>query len=109
MISADKYKEKCDILANENVELKSQIEQLSERVNSLNAQIKWFQKQIFGSKSERRIEDVPKEQLWLGEQFQQETAEAETQTVAAHERKKRKTESVDGDKQNLFFDETVPN
>jgi len=108
MISADKYKEKCDILANENVELKSQIEQLSERVNSLNAQIKWFQKQIFGSKSERRIEDVPKEQLWLGEQFQQETAEAETQTVAAHERKKRKTESVDGDKQNLFFDETVP-
>jgi hypothetical protein len=28
--------------------------------------------------------------------------------VAAHQRKKRKAQSTDGDKQDLFFDETVP-
>jgi transposase len=101
MISANEAIEKYDAL-------KAEIVQLRIRNEELTAQVKWFQKQLFGSKSERRISEAPKEQLFLGEQFQQETAEAETQTIAAHERKKRKTESADGDKQELFFDETVP-
>jgi transposase len=95
-------------LKTENESLKSQNEKLSERADALAAQVKWFQKQLFGSKSERRVAETPKEQLFLGEQFQQETSEAETQTVAEHQRKKRKTKSEDGDKQELFFDETVP-
>ena len=101
MISANEAIEKYGALKAENDQLKSRNEALA-------AQIKWFQKQLFGSKSERRISETPKEQLFLGEQFQQATAEAETQTIAAHERKKRKIKSEDGDKQELFFDETVP-
>jgi transposase len=101
MTSANEAIEKYDALKAENDQLKS-------RNEALTAQIKWFQKQLFGSKSERRISETAKEQLFLGEQFQQATAEAETQTIAEHERKKRKTESLDGDKQDLFFDETVP-
>ena len=108
MISANEAIEKYDTLKAENESLKSQVDTYSERIEELTAQVKWFQKQLFGSKSERRIAETPKEQLFLGEQFQQETAEPETQTVAAHQRKKRKSQSVDGDKQELFFDETVP-
>jgi transposase len=108
MISAAEYEEKCTVLQSENTELKSQNEKLAERNAALTAQINWFQKQIFGSKSERRIVETQKEQLCLGEQFQKETVEAETETVAAHQRKKRTTQSSDGDKQNLFFDESVP-
>jgi transposase len=101
MISATEYSEKCATLEAENSQLKSRIEELT-------AQVNWFQKQIFGEKSERRVAETPKEQLFLGEQFQKETDEAETQTVAEHQRRKRRTRSTDGDDQELFFDESVP-
>jgi transposase len=108
MISASEKSDKYAALEAENARLKSQNEKFSERLAELTAQVKWFQNQLFGSKSERRVAETPKEQLFLGEQFQKETVEEKTETVAAHQRKKRKTESVDGDKQNLFFDESVP-
>ena len=85
------------------------IDEQAARIDNLAAQVKWFQKQLFGQKSERRVIEPPKEQLFLGEQFVEETAEDETRTVKEHERKKRKTRSVDGDEENLFFDpEVVP-
>jgi transposase len=114
MISASKYSQKIAELEAENNQLKSGYLQLEEgnrklqsRVEELTAQIKWFQKQLFGQKSERRVNEPAKEQLFLGEQFQKEIAEEETQTVKEHERKKRKTRSSDGDDQKLFFDEEV--
>ncbi len=108
MNSVGEKRKVVDTLKAENTALKSENTKLTERNESLAAQVKWFQKQLFGSKSERRIAETVKEQLFLGEQFQEENNDAETQVVAAHERKKRKAQSVDGDKQNLFFDETVP-
>lgn len=84
------------------------IDEQAAQIEKLTAQLKWFQKQLFGQKSERRVIEEAKEQLHLGEQFQEETAEPETQIVKEHERKKRKTRSEDGDDQKLFFDESVP-
>jgi hypothetical protein len=52
-------------------------------LEELSAQVHWFKKQLFGQKSERRISSPPKEQLFLGEQFQEETPkEEETQNIA---------------------------
>lgn len=96
-----------DQLLQKNSELEAENSQLAARVKELAAQVKWFQKQLFGQKSERRIIEPPKEQLSLGEQFQGETVEAETKTIKEHQRKKRKTRSTDGDEQDLFFDPQV--
>jgi transposase len=90
-------------------QLETEKQSLAKKVEELTAQLKWFQKQIFGKSSERRIFETPKEQLFLGEQFQKdEPEEEETQTIAEHERKKRNPCSVDGDNAKLFFDDNVP-
>ena len=53
--------------------------------------------------------ESPKEQLCLGQQFQKEETETEeTQTIKEYKRKKRKIRSDDGDRQKLFFDDSVP-
>jgi transposase len=88
-------------------EQRHEIDRLSAQVKELSAQVKWFQNQLFGQKSERRIPEVPSEQLFLGQQFQDKTASAETETVKEHDRKKRNTQSYDGDCQKLFFDPDV--
>ena len=114
MISGAEYRQKIAELETENnqlqsgnVQLQSEVTKQAARIEELVAQVKWFQNQIFGKKSERRIIEPAKEQLYLGEQFKQETDEAETHTVKAHERKKAKTQSKDGDNAKLFFDEAV--
>lgn len=88
--------------------LQAQISHLIAQNEQLSSQVQWFQKQLFGQKSERRVFDAPAEQLFLGQQFQEETAEEESRTVKEHQRKKRKACSEDGDDQKLFFDESVP-
>lgn len=100
MISEQEFKQKT-------TELRSEIGFLKTKNEELSAQVKWFQNQLFGQKSERRIVDTPKEQLFLGEQFQEQTDEVETRTVKEHKRKTKRTESTDGDEQKLFFDESV--
>ena len=96
-------------LQKKNEQLEAEVIQLSSRVEELSAQVKWFQNQLFGQKSERRIPLSSPDQLYLGQQFQEETAPAETETIKEHQRKKRKTKSEDGDDQKLFFDpEVVP-
>lgn len=91
------------------LQLKNELKKQAIQIEKLTAQVKWFQKQLFGQKSERRIIEPPKEQLFLGEQFQQETAEEEERVIKEHKRKKRKTASKDGDDEKLFFDpESVP-
>jgi hypothetical protein len=46
---------------------------------------------LFGQKSERRLVEAPREQLFLGEQFKKEEIKEETQTIKEHKRKKTKS------------------
>lgn len=109
MISADEYRLEAASLKAETDRLKKINQEQNNRIEELTAQVKWFQKQLFGEKSERRIADAPKEQLYLGEQFKEQREEEKTQTIAEHQRKTRKTKTTDGEGQELFFDpEEVP-
>ena len=58
-------------------------QKLATRVEELERQLEWFKRQLFGSKSERRlIAAVDGRQLFLGEQLAQDSApEAPTETV----------------------------
>ena len=76
-------------------------------------QLNWFKRQLFGSRSERRLLEAldPSDQLWLGEQFLR-TPEAPPKpgtTVRSYERKHREkpTDLVASDSK-LRFDERVP-
>jgi transposase len=98
----------------ENEHLKAEINRLFEQnstlstqLEKLSAQVKWFQNQLFGQKSERRLVEENPEQLHLGQSFHTRTAPEQTRTVKAHQRRSRPVESVDGESQNLFFDEEV--
>ena len=88
-----------------NSQLRSEMDKATVRIDELAAQVKWFQKQLFGNRSERRVIEPCKEQLFLGEQYRKELAEEETRTVKEHKRKNRKARSTDGDNEKLFFDE----
>ena len=50
--------------------IQSQNDKLTAQVEELTAQVKWFQNQLFGRKSERREMGPPPEQRFLGQQFQ---------------------------------------
>jgi transposase len=73
------------------------------RIADLERQVAWFQRQLFGEKSERRHLDPPPEQLTLGEGLG-DTAPAPipTQPVAAHQR--RRHSRAEGTEPALFFD-----
>lgn len=104
MVSAATGSSKMDILNTENARLRAQNASLKANVEELAAQVKWFQNQIFGKRSERRIVEPSPKQLFLGEQFQKETDTEETQTVKEHKRKKRRTRPTDLEDSSLFFD-----
>lgn len=78
------------------------------RIADLERQVAWFQRQIFGEKSERRLIEPPPEQMALGEGLGGPApAAAPTQPVAAHQR--RRTTKAEGEEPALFFDpERVP-
>jgi len=96
-----------ELLQNDNTKLRTE-------VNSLKSQLLWFQKQIFGTKSERRIITPPSNaQLCLGETISKskETLLPEpADTVKSYARRKSKKEEI---KENsaetlLRFDPSVP-
>ena len=78
------------------------------RIADLERQVAWFQRQIFGEKSERRLIEPPPEQMALGEGLGGPApAATPTQPVAAHQR--RRTTKAEGEEPALFFDpERVP-
>lgn len=83
-------------------------DQLSTRVDELTRQLEWFKRQLFGSKSERRLVDPDWRQLSLGEWIEPGKSGTEI-TVAEHRRRSkpaRQDEQADADK--LRFDESVP-
>ncbi len=84
---------------------------LHERLANVQHHLDWLKRQVFGEKSERRLLDVPPEQMSLGEGLETtaEPVPPAEQKIPAHTRR------VPGDKpaksedeSALFFDESVP-
>ena len=83
---------------------------LTGRVAELEQQLRWFQRQIFGEKSERRIDIADAAQLALGEPFAAgATPPAPDITIPSHTRNRAKQpwEGTPGDS-GLRFDPSVP-
>jgi transposase len=83
--------------------------QLENEVLALRRQVAWFQRQIFGQKSERRLPEPEGVQATLGESFAAVPEAApplKKSRVAAHEREHKPKRGADGaDESTLFFDE----
>jgi len=83
--------------------------QLRARLETLQHQLDWLKRQVFGRKSEQRLLEVPGEQMSLGEYVgaTQPQASPAVQVIAAHTRRPAR-ESAGEDEAALFFDESVP-
>jgi transposase len=80
--------------------------ELKERIAQLEQQLAWFQRQLFGEKSERRHLAPPPEQLSLGDVLGAAPgSEPARRTVAAHQRRIAAKATADGEAGRLFFDE----
>jgi transposase len=89
----------------------SSIESYENRICQLEAQLKWFQKQIFGRKSERRlVGDSKYIQLTLGSLLEEEIPPAPTETVKEYQRriKPEKLSESSEDESGLRFSSDVP-
>ena len=83
------------------------IGQLRSENESLKRQLEWFQRQIFGQKSERRIVDTDSLQLGFGEltgEGNNPPAPA-TKEIPAHTRREKAKPEAGDDESKLFFDE----
>lgn len=100
--------DRLDALAAQIEALASQCEAAQRENAQLRARVAWFERQLFGSKSEKRLIAQDGAQGTLGEAFNAtpETAlpPANKRRVAAHERSDRPKQPV-GDESTLFFDE----
>ena len=81
--------------------------QLTARVEELTRQLEWFKRQLFGSKSERRLVDPNGRQLSLGEWKQEDSPGTEI-TVAEHRRRSTKRHDDAANEEQVRFDESVP-
>ncbi len=88
-------------------ELLSQLVELKKSHDELADRVAWFQRQLFGSKSERRIVDADGRQLTLGEVQRLEASDAPTIDVPAH-RRRHGNKASETDDQALRFDPSVP-
>lgn len=88
-------------------------EKVAELFNDLNAeianlrhQIEWFKRQVFGEKSERRLEIPDVSQPYLGEDFasKPDRQEPKKTHIKAHDRVS-KPKGSDDDDSSMFFDE----
>jgi transposase len=89
----------------------SLIESYENRICQLEAQLKWFQNQIFGRKSERRLAgDSKYVQLTLGSLLEEETPPAPTETVKEYQRRvtPEKLSESSEDESGLRFSSDVP-
>lgn len=83
-------------------------EQLEARAEELRRQVEWFKRQLFGSKSERRVLEPDARQMFLGEGGDRDLpADAESVTVAEHQRRRR-PRKPEPDDDGLRFDDSVP-
>lgn len=85
--------------------------QRESEIAELKAQLKWFQSQIFGRKSERRLAgDSKYVQLTLGSLLEEETPPTPTETVKEYQRrvKPEKLSESSEDESGLRFSSDVP-
>lgn len=81
------------------------------RIAQLEAQLKWFQNQIFGRKSERRLAgDSKYVQLTLGSLLEEEKPPTPTETVKEYQRRVKPEQVSDSgtDESGLRFSSDVP-
>ena len=87
----------------------SEIVKQGHEIVNLRRQVAWFQRQIFGQKSEKRLPEPDGVQGTLGEPFDAvpDVAPPNQKTrVASHERESKPKQPTDGaDESSLFFDE----
>ncbi len=88
-------------------EQKISITEQKQSITELIQRVAWFERQLFGTKSERRIFDVNGDQLTLGEVRQGGDTESETVNVGGH-RRRRSPDKSETDDQLLRFDPSVP-
>lgn len=82
-ISSEELKKEVFLLQNTNSSLQNEISYLKE-------QLSWFQKQIFGKKSEKEISDLNQEQLMFEGFKDSATTKEELKTIKAHTRRSSK-------------------
>ena len=100
---------RIEVLQQENARLSATVADLSEQLAHVKRQLEWFQRQLFGSTSEKRLvfDDVEQASLFaaLGIEAAPD-AEAPAEEVRYRRRRKRRDGAVN--EHGLRFDETVP-
>jgi transposase len=97
----------------EIVALLVQQRELQEQNAALKRQVEWFQRQLFGRKSERRLHEPDPQQLSLSGMLTPPVSAADqppppTETVKAYQRRCRLTGADVRDESELRFDSSVP-
>lgn len=87
--------------------------ELQEQNAALKRQVEWFQRQLFGRKSEKRLREPDPDQLSLAGMLTPPVAPADqppppTETVKAYQRRFRLTGTDLADESELRFDDSVP-
>ena len=80
---------------------------------ALKRQVEWFQRQLFGRKSEKRLREPDPDQLTLAGMLTTPAAAADqppppTETVKAYQRRIRLTGPEEAEESELRFDDSVP-
>jgi transposase len=83
-------------------------QELQRSHDELLRQVEWFKRELFGSRSERRVFDPEGRQLTLGMMFPQTTAAAPTIEVPAHSRRRSGAEESGSNDEPVRFDPSVP-
>ena len=94
-----------------HTELVNLVTKQASEIADLKTQLKWFQNQVFGRKSERRLAGDSKYiQLTLGSLLEEETPPAPTETVKEYQRriKPEKLSESSEDESGLRFSSDVP-
>ncbi len=89
--------------------LRSKDEQIAlqaEQIEALRHQVKWFERQIFGQKSERFVAESNPQQLYLGQLPIPDTQPQKRKLVPAHTRGVAKKDGADSGESLKFFDES---
>lgn len=95
-----------DVAALPPEKVAKRLNDLTTEIGALRHQLEWFKRQIFGEKSERRLEIPDASQPYLGEEFatKPDRIEAKKTHIKAHDRV-TKPKEADDDDSSMFFDE----
>jgi len=96
-----------DLLVSQQKLTKS-VNDLAARNEELSRQLDWFKRQLFGTKSERRIIDADARQLALGESFLDDASAPEPSITVPEHRRRTGKKRTEADESGLRFDDSVP-